>query len=154
RPSPVEDKSTISCVTAGLAIGLATLFRNSVLVAVPGLLVFGRSWRQRAEFLLGVAPGVLLIAFYNYARFHSPFETGYHQAWLMANPALAHRPAFEVSRILSHLLGLWFSPGKGMFLYSPVLLLLAPIATVGRGRLRLALGLTTIVGAYSLLYAA
>jgi hypothetical protein len=141
-------------VSAGLAIGFAALFRNSIFVAIPGLLVLGLTWRQRAWFLLGVAPGILLISFYNYARFHSPFETGYQQAWLTANPALAQRLPFAVSRIPFRLLGLWFSSGKGMLLYSPVLLLLAPIVFIGRERLRFALGMITVVGVYSLFYAA
>jgi hypothetical protein len=154
RLSTAEDKSNMNCASAGLAIGFAALFRVSILAAIPGLLVIGRSWRQRLWFLLGVAPGILLVLFYNYARFQSPFETGYQQAWLAANPALAQRPAFEISRIFTHLLGLWLSSGKGMLLYSPVLLLLIPIVAIGGERLRLVVGMMTIVGVYSLFYAA
>jgi hypothetical protein len=154
RPSTVDGKSNIRCGSAGLAIGFAALFRTSIVAAIPGLLVLGRSWRQRAKFLLGVAPGFLLIFSYNYARFQSPFVTGYQQAWLIANPDLAQRPPFEVSRIPSHLFGLWFSPGKGMLLYSPVLLLLAAIVAIGPERIRLAVGMITIISVYSLFYAA
>jgi hypothetical protein len=152
--STAEDKSSIRCASAGLAIGFAVLFRNSALVAVPGLLVLGLSWRQRAWFLLGLAPSILLISFYNYARFQSPFETGYEQAWLTANPEMAQNSFFTVSHIPAHLFGLWFSFGKGMLLYSPVLLLLAPMVAIGRERLRLVVAMMTIVGLYSLFYAA
>jgi hypothetical protein len=65
----------------------------------------------------GLFPGVLLILAHNYLRFGNPFNNGYDGEGF-------------TTPIWKGLGGLLFSPGKSIFLYSPVLLAL-PFAVAG-----------------------
>ena len=66
---------------AGLALGLAAGSRLPTGLAVPLLLAFfadrWRPSRAHVELLLGLAVPALLFAAYNFARFGSPFDSGY-----------------------------------------------------------------------------
>jgi len=89
-----QDVTARHCGLAGLFIGMACMTRASVVGAVLWLLVYLLFifWRQRLSvahasyrILCAIAPLVILacgLAWYNYARFGSMFETGvsYHQA--------------------------------------------------------------------------
>lgn len=116
---------------AGASIGAAALFRNSVWVAVPGLLFLTRTWSGRASFMAATVPFIFIILVYNYLRFGSPLETGYAQAWQIANPQLKGASGFSLLAVPGHLAGLWFSWGKGMLIYSPILLALIAIPFSG-----------------------
>ncbi len=102
----------------GLAAAGLILFRLSQVVLLPLLALYlltagGR--RGRLGFLalgLGAAAGLAASAGYNWLRFGSLWETGYHEVAWTTPPLLG-------------LYGLLASPGKGVLLYTP-LLLLAP----------------------------
>lgn len=98
-------------------VGLMLLFRLSAVVAVPALIIYlvvvsPPQKRWSALFPFGLA-GFLSFAatgLYNGVRFGSPLATGYAEvAW--------------TTPMLNGLYGLLFSPGKGVFLYAPLLLL-------------------------------
>jgi len=102
----------------GAALGAAILMRLTAAVAVPGLAValllaansgrvrWGAAWRVAT----GVAAAIGLSLGYNWLRFGSPFDSGYYEVAWTTPPLLG-------------LYGLLFSPGKGIFLYTPLLLL-------------------------------
>ena len=99
------------------AMGLMLLFRLSAAVAVPALVIYilavsPAQKRWQALFPFGVA-GLLsfvVTGLYNWMRFGSPLATGYTEvAW--------------TTPVLNGIYGLLFSPGKGVFLYAPLLLL-------------------------------
>ncbi len=99
------------------AVGLMLLFRLSAAIAIPALFIYivavsppEKRWQAVLPF--GVAGFLSLSAtgLYNWQRFGSPLTTGYAEvAW--------------TTPILNGLYGLLFSPGKGVFLYAPLLLL-------------------------------
>lgn len=139
--------------TAGLLSAAAFATRQPVILltaATIGHLLFdARPTRGRTLvilFMAGLVPGLLWQGWYNDVRTGSPFF-----------PAVA-LPQFDNVNgrgdVIDGLTGLLFSPGKSMFLYSP-LLLLAPF---GWNRLRtlcpgLAWGLLAGAIAYLLLHA-
>ncbi len=104
--------------TMAIASGLGILFRLSfmvVLVPVCGYLTWSVSptlrWKWIKPQSVGLGIGVGITAAYNWLRFGSLFETGYHEvAW--TNPPIVG------------LYGLLFSPGKGILFYAPMLILL------------------------------
>jgi hypothetical protein len=103
---------------AGLLVNVKAVFAlsllgGSVLVAwqLRSLLP-----RARARFIVGVATGgfpfVLLLGGYNYWRWGSPFVLGYEHHYQQLTP-----------HVFAGLWGLFLSPGKSVFLYSPPLVL-------------------------------
>jgi hypothetical protein len=122
---------------AGLMTGLAVLARanNAFVVPVFGLyLLFavaskaagnkkGARWYATlltsysllpaASFLLGLIPPALLLMGYNWARAGNPFQTGYDLTIFSPN-------------VLLGLYKLLFSPLRGLFTYSPLLVLCLP----------------------------
>jgi hypothetical protein len=118
------------------------LLVNSKLIfalALPGAIVYagqkilrahGREvlWRTTLMVALGALPGLLLVLGYNFARTHSLLGTGYNN--LSGGEAFAEK-------IRVGLWGLFFSPGKSVFLYNPpliVALLALPYALRTRSR--------------------
>ncbi|MDO8670926.1 MAG: phospholipid carrier-dependent glycosyltransferase [Dehalococcoidia bacterium] len=122
---------------AGASLGFAVMNRVSVVVLLPVFAVYwlaivrGRIptgerglprrhggseengfsfWAAILAFFIPVILFLALIGWYDYARFGSPFVTGYQSiAW--------NRP------IIDGLYGLLLSPGKGLLWYSPALVL-------------------------------
>lgn len=140
---------------AGLMLGLGILFRYSVGLALPGLLLPARNWRARSRLLLGVTGPLGLSLLYNHYRFGSFFETGYLAAWRLAHGDAIGEFGVQLTNIPSHLASLLASPGKGLIWFCPVILL----AVVGwrhfrRSRPNLADGLALTSGLYLLFYAA
>jgi len=95
---------------AGLALGLAAASRLPTGLALPLLLVlFADRWRpSRAQLavLAGVAVPAVLFAWYNLARFGSPFDVGY-----------AHIPSGDAGLLVTD--EPWFSHGLVSPLYIP-----------------------------------
>lgn len=145
----------------GLGCGLAIATKWAATIAAPvlGLAVAAtllRRWRTGAwsfRQVLGAglaAAGALAlpvgaVMLYNYARFGSPFETGY---------GAAEVDAIQSGQFWGPLAAMLVSPGKSVFIYSPAALLALPAwPRFARRHRRLALvagGLTLIhLGFYS-----
>ncbi len=108
----------VGCGTAlGLLVGVNTIYALGIPLFALYLL-----WRQPLQgrtLVAFVAPLLLcglLLALYNWGRFGSPLESGYH---------FAAGEGFTTP-LLSGLYGLFFSPYRGLFWYSPILLLSIP----------------------------
>ncbi|MGI9146845.1 MAG: hypothetical protein ACR2IK_09900 [Chloroflexota bacterium] len=126
---------------AGLAAGGALLMRVSGLVFMPGLAVYlvlahrRLGWRLiwlLAAFSLGCAVLVAATGWYNFARFGNVLETGYTITTNTAHSSdrneLADGLATRVGghgldQILYALVALLISPGRGVLLFAPVLIL-------------------------------
>lgn len=114
------------CMTwAGVAAGLLVATRIASVVALPILVLFavwplGKGWLRwtipaGVWWLLGLLPGLALVAGYNMLRFGTPFATGY------GNEADTFR-----TPVWTGLGGLLLSPGKSVWLYAPPALLAIP----------------------------
>jgi hypothetical protein len=124
-----------------VVLGICFLFRPSsasavlpiYLVAVGGeVLTSEKTSRARqvskwlAAGVCGIGSFLVLLGWYNYARFGGVFESGYG---LSAATSLGGHGLFESSP-LPTLAAMLFSPGKSIFLYNPVLLLF-PLCVYG-----------------------
>ena len=145
---------TSDTLWAGTSLGLAvaTRFANIITLPLFGLLLLAYiATRDNGQgitdkplppilaFALPLALTALLLGGYNYARYGDVLQTGYLPQEKFSTPWL------------EGITGLLISPGRGLFLYAPVLLvsLLATPAFVKRHRLEAALAL--LVSASSVL---
>ena len=112
---------------SGLFLGLAIATHITAVLSVPFYYMFilGQTFKGKFDLSRCVVSGLYftfglvifsgLLLFYNFARFGNIFETGrsadplYHYA-IYSNPLIG-------------LYGLLFSPGKGLFIYSPIVFL-------------------------------
>ena len=96
------------------ALAISILFRPTNLLALPfwGKAVWRRNFKALASGAIIVAGGLALAA-YNCARFGSPLNFGYPSG------------NFSVP-LLTGLYAMFLSPGRSLFVYSPVLLLAIP----------------------------
>ncbi|MBW8040380.1 MAG: hypothetical protein FVQ85_10305 [Planctomycetes bacterium] len=121
----------LCCVALGMCLILRAasavmVFPVYVAAAVSG--AFGSDKKDSPRVIakwflagvLGTAGFIVACGWYNYARFGSVFESGYPLG--MATGLGGHK-MFE-SELLPTLAAMLFSPGKSIFLYNPVLLLL------------------------------
>ena len=103
--------------TAGAFVALMIAFRVSTPVIALFLLpLVGRRPRDWGRFLLGIVPFALPLLVYNTVTFGSPIHQGYGMDHL--TPFLNPHPMLAAQGIP----GLLISPGRGLFVYSPVLL--------------------------------
>jgi hypothetical protein len=95
-------------------LALSILFRPTTLLALPFVV---RDNTRKPRVLLTsaiiVGAGLLALAAYNWARFGTPFKSGYP-------PGNLSVPLFTGLSVLL------FSPGRSIFVYSPILLLAIP----------------------------
>ncbi len=125
---------------AGLVGGFAVAVRTDalILIALTGIVASKKSWLPIA---LGTIPGILLMAASNYARTGSIFDSGYEVNF---NGAM-----------FTGLYGFLFSAGKGVFLFSP-LMVLFPVAARSLWndptRRRVAVWALLLLGAQLLMY--
>jgi hypothetical protein len=111
---------------AGAAAGALGAFRlSTVLLAVLLLPLLGRERRAWWRFALGLAPYVLALAAFNVVAFGSPLEQGYGSAHVrtLLTP--------DLGTLAEGVPGLLVSPGRGLFVYSPVLLFAVVGAVAG-----------------------
>jgi hypothetical protein len=114
---------------AGLCIALMAGVNLVYIVLLPVLALFlfwpsirplkddvGRLIKDSAAFLFPIFALLLLLGIYNWARFGSPLNTGYH----FGSGEGFNRPLVE------GLFGLTIAPYRGVFWYSPLLLLAIP----------------------------
>jgi hypothetical protein len=95
-------------------------------MAICLLPLVGRRPRDWARFLLGALPLPVVLAAYNVVAFGSPLKQGYGSGHITSGLHLS------AGRILTGLGGLLVSPGRGLFVYSPVLLFAVYGAVRGR----------------------
>ncbi|MBU0492789.1 MAG: hypothetical protein KKA73_16190 [Chloroflexi bacterium] len=144
---------------AGAALGLAFLARVSNVVVAPFLGLYlltlcrptrlldvrqlaARAWRPALAFAIPLALGALAVAAYNTLRYGTPLQTGYHPLETFSTP------------FLTGLVGLLFSPGKSLFLYSPILILaVAAVPAFWRRHRAEALLVGAVAAVHVLLYA-
>jgi len=149
---------------SGLGLGLALLAKVANVVAWPPFLVYGFWVASRqgtagarrdqtvvgrvgallpfaAAFLLPLAAACLALAVYNFARSGNPLDLGYAADETFSTP------------LWRGLAGLLFSPGKGLFLYAPILLAaLLGIPALFRRERAIALLVLSVAAIYPLLY--
>lgn len=130
----------LSAALAGLAAGYSVISEYPTALIAAALAAYLLSvtqnrFRTGAAFLLGMVPPAVAGATYNMAAFGKPFATGY--AYVRSSMyvsttrtglfGLANPTAYGV-RLPSwdSLYGITVSPYRGLFLYSPVLLLVVP----------------------------
>jgi len=114
---------------SGLAIGLATCTHISAALFAPFFLGYALlqarqteksgAWRALLAFSAGLFIPLALLGCHNFARFGNPLETG-----RFADPARAAELHYGISVApWEGLLGLLFSPGKGLLFYCPAMVL-------------------------------
>jgi hypothetical protein len=106
---------------SGLMLSIGLFFRTTTILAIPSILLMMKDNKSRIRALLGMLPGIVFILFYNYYRFGNPFESGYSFAW-----SLAHGGEFSywsIMNVPTAILGLLFSPGKGLLIFSTTVLI-------------------------------
>jgi hypothetical protein len=113
---------------AGALLGLAVLTELTAALPAAGLALYalrGAPARASLRLLAGGLPFAAALAAYNTACFGSPFATGYN--YLGRFPEISEHGVggFGLPR-LEALLGLTLSPYRGLFVYSPFLLLAFP----------------------------
>lgn len=104
---------------AGVAISIGLIFRTTTIFALPALMMLCER-KQWLYLFLGTSIGILIIAFYNYFRFHNFLESGYDIAWRLANGD--NIDFWSLKRIPTALFGLLLSPAKGLLIFSPTIL--------------------------------
>lgn len=112
---------------AGAAIGAMVCFRlTTPVIAVCLLPLLGRNIMAWARFALGGAAFAVALGLYNQLVFGSPFAQGYGTAHVASSVDVGSGRTFD------GIPGLLVSPGRGLLVYSPVLI----FAVVGaiRGR--------------------
>ncbi len=114
-----ETQATSDLALAGTSLGLAIATRLATAAIAPlfllPLLAYSLPHRRRlisllAAFLIPLILWGLLIGGYNYLRFGNPLVTGYLPQESFRTP------------LLTGLAGLLVSPGRGLFIYCPILL--------------------------------
>jgi alpha-1,2-mannosyltransferase len=108
---------------AGLALGLAITCRPTLGVVVAAVavgLVTHRRVRPAVAMAAGAVPGTLLVLWYNKLAFG---RWGFQSGYPVGEPGW-HDPAHH--EFVVGMLGSLFSPERGVFVYSPVLLVLLP----------------------------
>jgi len=110
---------------SGLFFGLATFCRpTSLLAALPvGADLFLRDRRRGLLFGLGFSVPVLALLVYNQRYFGAPLEFGQVAFGRVWAEKLTGRAEVWQMQVHEGLAGLLFSPARGLFVYSPVLLL-------------------------------
>ena len=117
RKAPSRRSGALLGMWAGLLVNAKYIYLASVAGAIVFLLIvlWGR-WRAILETAMAAAvaamPFIAVIFLYNFARWGSPFAAGYD---LSSNAGIRENIAFG-------LWGMFLSPGKSVFLYSPPLL--------------------------------
>jgi hypothetical protein len=117
----ISKNNNSKALFAGISITLGLIFRSTVILAVPGILFLAENNKQRIYFILCLIPGILTALIYNYYRFGNPFESGYKLAWNLAHGEKTIFWTFE--RVTLSLFGFFFSPAKGLLIFSPTLIL-------------------------------
>lgn len=105
---------------AGISLGLAMLVRPAAIISGIGILIYGayvifqsKKTKDAIRFITPLTISIAVICLYNWIRFESAINFGYGEE-SFTNP------------IMSGLYGFLLSPGKSVFLYTPILLATIP----------------------------
>jgi hypothetical protein len=103
-----DDEKPYLC---GLMLAISLLFRPTNILALPvwGYAVWKQGWKSIWSFGL-ILGGLGFLAFYNLIRFQSPLNFGYGSEGFTSSPLVG-------------LVGVLFSPGRSIFIYSPITIL-------------------------------
>lgn len=109
--------SGVWALAAGVALGFTVLVKAVYILILPPFLWycfrrFERSDRKLVFFMFGYALPLAIFFYYNHIRFGSPLETGYGEEVL-----------YWFTPLWSGVLGLLVSPGHGLLLYAPLVLI-------------------------------
>lgn len=121
---------------AGALLGLAVLTELTAAVPAACLVIYalqGASRGAALRLMAGGLPFAVALGAYNAACFGSPFATGYRYLGRFPEISRYGVGGFGLPR-LEALLGLTLSPYRGLFVYSPFLLLALPGWNLLRGR--------------------
>lgn len=122
----VERQRTLRSFVSGISLGLAVITHITAILFVPFFAVYafsafvkeGRTWKQMIQpgliFVAGVALMLVLLGFFNFARFGNIFETG-----RTVNPKIIYASFVAPWR---GLVGLLVSSGKGIVWYCPAVI--------------------------------
>lgn len=162
RHTITDKTSHLFC--SAFSIGFCILTRPNTLVAIPALLLllaYGHYQKQTLKieftlfakklcfFAIGLVPFVSLFMWYNFYRFGSVFETGYHIMSVQMKLNF-----FTGTDFVTGLSGLILSPGKGFFYYSPAaLLFFISIRSFFKTNTKLAVCFITLIFSYFIFYA-
>ena len=122
-----DTHSTIDVFVAAIFLGLAVAVRTTNAALVPVFLEYGfwnsfigvfkhrsvKAFSPLAVFMVVLAVFALSIGWYDWARYGNPLNSGYRADETFDNP------------LILGMYGLLFSPGKGLFVFSPFLAALA-----------------------------
>jgi hypothetical protein len=118
---------------SALSLGFAVITRSYSIIMVPSLFIMMVIYNSKnsgikttakitardiVTFFIAILPFVSLFFWYNYYRFGNVFETGY--TLIAARTGVDY---FSNTPLLTGLSGLFISPGKGFFYYTPVAIL-------------------------------
>ncbi|SPP63643.1 glycosyltransferase family 39 protein [Nitrospira lenta] len=109
---------------AGLALGWAVICRPvNLLMALPiALYVLHKHRGQCIGFLLAGVPPLLLFLWYNDAYFGSPVQTGFGATVVTPASLVGRHLSWFSTPFFEGLVGVLFSPARGLFIYSPIFL--------------------------------
>ena len=105
---------------------MAAFRLTTPVMAVFLLPLIGRRPSDWLRFIAGAAPFPVALALYNTVAFGAPWKQGYGSAHVTSAAKLGS------GRVLDGIPGLLVSPGRGLLLYSPVLLFAIAGAVIGR----------------------
>ncbi len=138
-------RTNLGATLVGLAFSLATLCRPTSIIFIVSMAVYWLLTDRRKLFFLGAGalPALASLAFFNY-YFLGAFYS-FPQSLLGANLALLKTGSPDVwqTPLWEGLAGLLFSPNRGLFIFSPILLLslLGIRALIKDERMRMAIPL-------------
>ncbi|MBI4382094.1 MAG: glycosyltransferase family 39 protein [candidate division NC10 bacterium] len=109
---------------AGFALASAVICRpTNVLIALPiGAYIFHKRRDQLIGFLLATVPPLCFFIAYNNHYFGSPFTTGFASNVLSPSSIWHGSSGHFSTPLLEGVLGVLASPGRGLLIYSPILL--------------------------------
>jgi hypothetical protein len=108
---------------------MAAFRLTTPVLAIFLLPLIGRRWQDWGRFLVAAAPLPLALAVYNTVAFGSPLKQGYGSSRITGAADIGS------GRVLDGIPGLLVSPGRGLFVYSPVLLFAVAGVILGRKQL-------------------
>jgi hypothetical protein len=133
RPQPGPSAAAAGLAGALAGWGVAVRPTAIVLALAWGWLIWRSGRRRLLPFVAGLAPALLGVAAYQWAVFGNPLLAGQLS---VGDIRFAGAGATTVHSLLAGLAGVLLSPGRGLLVYSPVLLivLLAPALRLGGRR--------------------